>query len=77
LAHSSYGWEAGAQWADFNVGDLAAVLKQATVPSSHQRDQKLNIYSSEVVGQQMADLIIEAAAARPEAQAYLRSKRKS
>ena len=77
LAHSSYGWEAGAQWAEFNVGDLAAVLKQATVPSSHQRDPKLNIYSSEVVGQQMADLIIEAAAARPEAQAYLRSKRKS
>lgn len=74
LVHSSYGWEPGAQWADFNVGDLSAVLKQAQIPDSHVRDAKLDAYTMKAVGQQMVKLILEATSTRPEVQSYLREQ---
>lgn len=58
--HPDYGWESGALWAEYELADLVAALRQARPPE--RRYQPLHLgqrYSRAVVGALMRDLLCD------------------
>ena len=52
-----YGWETGAEWAEYRVDDLAAALERARVPERHERPLGFGKYSLENVGKLMRERV--------------------
>lgn len=56
--HSSYKWEADAQWASYGTGELTAALRKADSPASFDADERLmSDFSLDAVGRRMRLLI--------------------
>lgn len=66
-AHPSYKWEHGAQWAAYQIEDLAEGLRRAEVPEKFERPADFEErFSMRAVGQRMRKLVEMAAPALPE-----------
>ena len=69
--HTSYNWEPGAQWAEYDTQELARALKIATAPSEFQRPPYEGTFSEAAVGRLMRERVIEfSKTAHPQAAAY-------
>ena len=73
--HSSYRWEPGAQWADFDQQDLVEALRDAQ-PAPFVRTDKFNRFTIESVGKEMrANLLNMLELTFPQAWEYLNAQR--
>jgi glycosyltransferase involved in cell wall biosynthesis len=56
--HASYGWEPAAQWADYDVLDLARALQKATPPREYAVHPGIERFSLKQVGVAMRDAVL-------------------
>lgn len=58
--HSSYGWESGAEWADYDLKMLSAALQQAEAPESFQQPEGFaDRFTMTAVGRQMRGYVMD------------------
>jgi glycosyltransferase involved in cell wall biosynthesis len=63
--HAGYGWEAGAQWGDYTVADLASALRKARPPERRIHPEDFaGRFSRHVVGRKMKEAITSMLEAR-------------
>lgn len=76
--HSSYKWEPGAQWAEYDPQDLTAALRAAVPPAQHERPPQFEErFSMRAVGEQMLRNVLQVAeSCTPAAADYLREQAK-
>jgi glycosyltransferase involved in cell wall biosynthesis len=76
--HSSYKWEPGAMWAEYEPVELAAALRAADPPVHHERPPQFEErFSMRAVGEQMLRNVLQVADERsPPAATYLRERGK-
>jgi glycosyltransferase involved in cell wall biosynthesis len=74
--HPSYPWDAGTQWAEYDVEALEQALRDVQPPSSHERPEWFDAaFSMEAVGRKMLRYVMQTAEeADPKAAAYLREQ---
>lgn len=71
----SYGWEAGAQWAEYTVDDLVAALGRAKAPPEHSRSTEFDQrFSLKAVGELMRQRIEGLVLNDPEARAQFEQR---
>lgn len=59
--HASYGWEPGAEWADYDIDQLGEALKAAEPPERFQAPDGYERFTAQAVGQQMRGYVMNQA----------------